>query len=97
METSIAPVTDQRSNADWPRSIEDGSAVNSATTGLVEGAGAVLSGFVLLAGGGGGGGSGAFLPPHAVANIVRNAKREKLVSLVILTCEEVFIIARRIT
>jgi hypothetical protein len=28
METSVAPVTDQRKVADWPRSMEPGSAVN---------------------------------------------------------------------
>src|ERR1700722_13188270 len=33
IDTVVAPVTDQRSVADCPRSIEDGSAVNCAMTG----------------------------------------------------------------
>jgi hypothetical protein len=93
IEISVAPVTDQLSWADWPRSMDDGSALNDATTGFPA-VGVVMPPPVPeLFGGGGGGGITTFLP-HAVAKIAITAINEKLVSLEILTCEKVVIIAR---
>jgi hypothetical protein len=67
METLSDPVTFQRTTADWPRSIEEGSTVNSAITGRP--AEPLVLGAVdpPAVGGGGGGGIGVFLPPHADA------------------------------
>ncbi|HYL37402.1 MAG TPA: hypothetical protein VEV17_15920 [Bryobacteraceae bacterium] len=53
---SVAPVMDQLKVEDWPRSIEDGSAVKLLITGRCA-AGAGAGGFVT---GGGGGGGGTF-------------------------------------
>src|SRR5438874_2680478 len=67
MVTEVASVTDQRSVADCPRSIELGSAVNCAMTGAFGGGGASL----VTGGGGAGGGAaamGAFFL-HPAANI----------------------------
>src|SRR5262249_19560720 len=70
IETDVASVTDQRKVAACPRSIEDGSAVNCATTGAFVVSGAV--GGAVGAGGGGGAGlatGGFFLHPAAAAII----------------------------
>jgi hypothetical protein len=61
MEMSVASDTDQRSVADWPRSIVPGSAVNCLAGFGGGGAGASFGG----GGGGGGGGSTFFLHPAA--------------------------------
>jgi len=64
MEISVAFETDQRNVADWPRSMELGSAVNW----LIVTADGALGGGAVTAGGGGGGGAGGgvfFLHPAA--------------------------------
>jgi hypothetical protein len=57
--TLVDAVTFHRRIADWPRSILDGSTVNSATTGLPELVGPLLVD-AGAGGGGGGGGIGVF-------------------------------------
>jgi len=63
----LASVTLQLSVDDWPRSIDDGSAVNAVMLGAGGGGGGCTTG----AGGGGGGGGGAFFlqPPANIANV----------------------------
>jgi hypothetical protein len=63
---SVAPLIDQVNVDDWPRSMDDGSAVKLLITGLstrATGAGAAGAG-----GGGGGGGGTFFLHPEVNAN-----------------------------
>jgi hypothetical protein len=86
IETSVEPVTFHRNCADWPRSIEEGSAANSATTGRSD---KLPTGPLpaLPVAGGGGGGKGAFLPPQAAAKIASKNVRKKPVNLEIRTRE----------
>lgn len=69
--TFVAPLTFHRRTADWPRSIVDGSAENSAIVGTPGPEGCVL-GAVATGAGGGGGGIGAFLL-QAAAKAIRNS------------------------
>jgi hypothetical protein len=66
MDMSVALLMDQRSVADWPRSMLDGSAVKLLMTAR-EGPG-VVDGGVFVTGGGGGGGGGFFLHPAISIN-----------------------------
>jgi hypothetical protein len=79
MVTEVASLTDQRKVDDCPRSIEEGSAVNCATTGAL---GASGGGAVVVGGAGGGGGALAigtfFLHPAA------NATSKTLIKIVAL-------------
>jgi hypothetical protein len=68
---SVAPVMDQVSVEDCPRSMEDGSAVKLLMTGLDEGA--VAAGGAAAGGGGGGGGGAFFL--QAAAKIANASAR----------------------
>src|ERR1700683_3107473 len=70
--TLLEPVTFQRRTADWPRSMVDGSAVNSAMTGTPGPDGVVVAGAVAVGVGGGGGGIGAFLL-QADAKVIRTS------------------------
>jgi hypothetical protein len=66
--TLPASVTFQLSVDDWPRSIDDGSAVNEVILGAGGGGGG--AGFSATGGGGGGGGGAFFLQPAAnIANV----------------------------
>jgi len=68
MEMLVASVTFQLNVDDWPRSIDEGSAVNAATVGAAGGGGG--AGFSTGGGGGGGGGGAFFLQPAAnIANV----------------------------
>jgi hypothetical protein len=67
----VASVTDQRSVALCPRSIELGSAVNCVIVGALGGGGAGCSTF----GGGGGGGGGAFFLQPAT-NIAKSTSKQ---------------------
>jgi hypothetical protein len=66
IDMSVAPLMDQLKVDDWPRSLEDGSAVKLLITGLSTRA--TVSGAVGASGGGGGGGGTFFLHPEANAN-----------------------------
>jgi uncharacterized membrane protein len=68
MEMLLALVTFQLSVDDWPRSIDEGSAVNAAMVGAAGGGGGVTT---ATGGGGGGGGGGAFFlqPAANIANV----------------------------
>jgi len=67
MEVLLALVTFQVNVDDWPRSIDEGSAVNAVMVGAAGGGGA---GFSTGGGGGGGGGGAFFLQPAAnIANV----------------------------
>jgi uncharacterized spore protein YtfJ len=68
MEMLPASVTFQVSVDDWPRSIDEGSAVNAVTLGAGGGGGGG-AGFSTTGAGGGGGGGAFFLQP--AANIVK--------------------------
>jgi hypothetical protein len=68
METLVASDTFQLRVDDWPRSIEEGSAVNDVTPGAAGGGGAGTS---FTGGGGGGGGAAFFLHPAANSAKVR--------------------------
>jgi hypothetical protein len=63
IETDVASVTDQRTTADWPRSIDEGSTEKSATVGVPGPAEAAV---VPPEEGGGGGGIGTFFPQAAM-------------------------------
>jgi hypothetical protein len=65
IEISVALETDHRKVADWPRSIELGSAVNCAITGAAAGGGGVGVDVDAEGGGGGAGGGVFFLHPTA--------------------------------
>jgi hypothetical protein len=67
IETLVASEMVQFNVDDWPRSIDDGSAVNELTPGAGVGAGAETA----AGGGGGGGGGGAFFlqPAANIANV----------------------------
>jgi hypothetical protein len=67
IETLLASVAVQVSVDDWPRSIDEGSAVNDVMLGAAGGGGA---GAATGGGGGGGGGGAFFLQPAAnIANV----------------------------
>jgi len=73
-------LTDHRRVADWPRSIVEGSALNSAIETLGGGGGAGCSTF----GGGGGGGGGTFFL-HAADNSNRvNPSKTMLIFRVLI-------------
>jgi len=66
----VSPVTPQRNVEDWPRCIDDGSALNCETTGA---AGVIFGGSGLAGGGGGGGGGPAFFLQPAANNASKTA------------------------
>jgi hypothetical protein len=72
MFMSVAPLVVQLRVDDWPRLIEDGSAVKLAMTGRE--VGAVGGGAEFVTGGGGGGGGG-FFPPQSTAKIAKVSAR----------------------
>jgi hypothetical protein len=68
MEMALASVTFQFSVDDWPRSIDEGSAVNAVMLGAAGGGGGAGCSFTGI--GGGGGGGAFFLQPAAnIANV----------------------------
>jgi hypothetical protein len=78
IEISVASLTDQRSVADCPRSMELGSAVNCVIVGaLGGGGGGGGSGFATGAGGGGGG--GFFLQPTMNTAVKITKKQTNLI------------------
>jgi hypothetical protein len=78
----VAFCDDQRSVADWPRSIVDGSTVKLEITGRA-GAGGGGAGCCLGAGGGGGAGP-FFLHPSATNNSEMVSRTTPILSLLIL-------------